>query len=253
MAKVAWLRTDPLFLKLNDYYLPRAEPGPNVNFNFIRFKDTHGTETIEIDVVIVGSGCGSGVCAKVLAATGHTVLVADKGYHQPPHQLPVAPEELGHLWKGFGSGTTSVDGLIQITAGKCWGGGGTINWSASLQTQEYVEWAACGLSFFSSTELQDCLDRVCDLMNVRTEPIQHNHANRVLLEGAKTLGWRAKNIPQNTSVEHRCGSDCCGGCRVPQCAGFQLQHGPVKRDLYKDLTFPRSCSKKDVVSKGRLV
>ena len=51
-----------------------------------------------------------------------------------------------------GAFITSDDTSTSIVAGEAWGGGGTVNWSASLQTQGYVrrEWAAKGLPFFTS-------------------------------------------------------------------------------------------------------
>ncbi|KAI2618190.1 long-chain fatty alcohol dehydrogenase [Hypoxylon sp. NC1633] len=215
MAKVAWTRTDPLFLDLNNYKPVQPEAGPDFDFKFIQIKGSTEPEVLETDVVIIGSGCGGGVCAKVLAEAGYEVLVLDKGYYHAPQELPVSQQDVGGMWEGKGAGLTTVDGSVMITAGKCWGGGGAINWSASLKTQDYVrkEWAAEGLGFFTSPEFQDCLDRVCDVMNVRDKEIPHNYANHLLLEGAQKLGWGAKQVPQNTLAGHSCGSTCHFGCR----------------------------------------
>lgn len=106
---------------------------------------------------------------------------------------------------------------MTIIAGSTWGGGGTINWSASLQTQGYVrrEWAAQGLPFFTSAEFQTSLDRVCDRMGVSTDHIQHNVTNQKLLEGARKLGYTHKAVPQNTGgKQHSCGfcNFGCGSC-----------------------------------------
>ena len=106
------------------------------------------------------------------------------------------------------------DTSVAIFAGNTWGGGGTINWSASLQTPGYVreEWASSGLPFFTSPEYQDCLDHVCNRMGVSTEHIRHNKSNATLLEGARRLGYNAKLVPQNTGGnEHYCGY-CTYGC-----------------------------------------
>lgn len=108
----------------------------------------------------------------------------------------------------------SADGSMGILAGNTWGGGSTVNWGASLQTQEYVrdEWAQKnGLTFFAEQGFQDCLDAVCERMGVNTEGIKHNHRNKMVLDGAKKLGWKAGVVPQNSSKEHRCGY-CGYGC-----------------------------------------
>src|SRR5436189_4955766 len=52
-------------------------------------------------------------------------------------------------------------------------------------------------------------------MGAETEAIEHNFGNRVLLEGARKLGWNAKAVPQNTGGKtHYCGycSLGCGSC-----------------------------------------
>jgi choline dehydrogenase-like flavoprotein len=115
------------------------------------------------------------------------------------------------------------DSSTCVTAGETWGGGGTVNWSASLQPQGFVrrEWAAGGLPFFTSSEFQDSLDRVCGRMGVSTDYIKHNKSNSVLLEGARRLGWAAKPVPQNTGgKQHYCGY-CTFGC------GACEKQGPV--------------------------
>ncbi|KAI9701119.1 MAG: hypothetical protein M1836_001788 [Candelina mexicana] len=115
------------------------------------------------------------------------------------------------------------DGSTGILAGQAWGGGGTVNWSASLQTQGFVrrEWADRGLSFFTSSEYQKSLDRVCHRMGVSTDHVDHNPANRALLEGCRRLGYSAKAVPQNTGGnQHYCGY-CTLGC------GSAEKQGPV--------------------------
>ncbi|MBE7180323.1 MAG: GMC family oxidoreductase N-terminal domain-containing protein [Terriglobus roseus] len=103
---------------------------------------------------------------------------------------------------------------MAIVAGQAWGGGGTVNWSASLQTQGYVrkEWADKGMPFFTSAEFQTCLDRVCDRMGVSANHVEQNPTNAHLLEGARKLGWTHKPVPQNTGgTKHYCGY-CTLGC-----------------------------------------
>lgn len=225
-SKSNWLKTSPTFHRLAGF--PKVpdhyKPGQHYEFEFVQLPPGTEAEVIETDVVIVGSGCGGAVCAKNLAEAGHRVLVVDKSYYFRPSQLPMSEEAANiHLFEG--GGVTQVDDAsIFIVAGSTWGGGGTVNWSASLQTQEFVrkEWAQDrGLTFFETAEFQNCLDRVCHRMGVSTDHIRHNFGNRILLEGARKLGYHAKAVPQNTGgAEHYCGH--CGlGCGAAQ------KQGPV--------------------------
>lgn len=183
-------------------------------FDFLQFPQEDDPVTLETDVIIVGSGCGGGVCAKVLAEAGNSVLVTDKAYHFPSHHFPMDSGDANiHLMESGGA-ILSDDDSIAVFAGSTWGGGGTVNWSASLQTQAFVrkEWADGGLPFFTSAEFQCSLDRVCHRMGVSTEHIEHNYGNRALLEGARLLGYSASEVPQNTAgQEHYCGY-CTFGC-----------------------------------------
>ncbi|KAL6720541.1 hypothetical protein ACLMJK_002465 [Lecanora helva] len=220
-----WIRTSPILGPVLGF--PRApvhgKPGKGFEYSFIQFPPAAEPEVLETDVVIVGSGCGGGVCAKNLAEAGFRVIVVDKAYHWGPEHLPMTERDSGtHLFSN--GGLESVDdNSIAVIAGQAWGGGGTVNWSASLQTQSYVrrEWAAKGLPFFTSGEFQDSLDRVCHRMGVSTEYVDHNFNNKTLSEGARKLGYSHKTVPQNTGGnKHYCGY-CTLGC------GSAEKQGPV--------------------------
>ena len=221
----AWARTSPTIGPVLGF--PRApvhgKPGKGFDYEFLQVSPGAGPEILETDVVIVGSGCGGAVCAKNLAQAGHRVIVVEKGYHWGPEYLPMSEKDgMIHLFANEGV-DSSDDNSIVIVSGRSWGGGGTINWSASLQTQAFVrkEWADAGLPFFTSSEFQDSLDRVCHRMGVSVEHVEHNKNNRILAEGARKLGYSQKAVPQNTGGnKHYCGY-CTLGC------GAAEKQGPV--------------------------
>ncbi|KAL7626990.1 hypothetical protein AAE478_003766 [Parahypoxylon ruwenzoriense] len=226
ISRVSFAQADPLLLELSGYkeFADDYRPGPSFGFNFMQFEPESEIETVDTDVVIVGSGCGGAVCAKVLAEAGYEVIVVDKGYHFPTSQLPMTTEAASHyLYEGNGI-VQSANGSVTILAGSCWGGGGTVNWSACLQLQGFLrqEWADQGLDFFTSQEFQNCQDRVSDFMGVSDARIRHNHRANVILNGSKKLGWSAKPVPQNTgNAEHYCGN-CTLGC------GSAEKQGPTR-------------------------
>jgi choline dehydrogenase-like flavoprotein len=225
LSKQTWIKTTPALQ--NILGIPRVptgmRPGKGFDYEFIQIPPGDQPETIETDVLVVGSGCGGGVCAKNLAESGYRVLVVEKGHSWTPDHFPMEPiNGLNHLFMN-GAFISSDDTSVNIVAGQTWGGGGTVNWSASLQTQGFVrrEWAERGLPFFTSAEFQTSLDRVCDRMGVSTEFINHNRPNQILLEGARKLGYSHKDVPQNTGgKQHDCGH-CTYGC------GSCEKQGPV--------------------------
>lgn len=101
MTKQVWTRTSPSIPKFLGY--PRIPTDCNVSpghdFNFIQFppfsgvKKNEESEVLETDVVIVGSGCGGGVCARTFAEAGLRVIVVDKGYYWAPEYLPLSEEQ----------------------------------------------------------------------------------------------------------------------------------------------------------------
>ncbi|KAG8157425.1 hypothetical protein KVR01_012809 [Diaporthe batatas] len=237
LAKVVFSATNPAFFKLSGFPTTPVgwKPPTGYPYEFIQFPPASapapGAKTssqpppveIETDVVIVGSGCGAGVCAKNLAEAGHRVLVVDKSYYFDASSFPMASgEAFFHLFEG-GCTTGSDDNSISIVAGSCFGGGGTINWSASLQPQGFVrdEWVReRGLAFFGTQEFQNCLDRVCGQMGVH-EDFEPNHGNAILLDGARKLGWSAKKVPQNTGSCAHDDGHCAMGCSTGE------KNGPV--------------------------
>lgn len=216
MFKKTWATASPTIRSVVG--CPRVpihgKPADGFEYEFLQFPPGDEPETIDTDVVIVGSGCGGSVAAKNLAEAGYRVLVVEKSYNYPSKYFPMNFNEGFVSMFENGGATTSDDGSIAVLAGSTWGGGGTVNWSASLQTQGYVrrEWASKGLPFFETYEYQQALDRVCDRMGVSNDHTEHNYGNRVLLDGARKLGYAAKPVPQNTGgSSHYCGY-CTMGC-----------------------------------------
>lgn len=228
LGKVIWLQNSTIFAEAAGFPIVPSNwkaAESTFDFDFLQFvpeldghNDSFSSEpaVLDTDVVIIGSGCGGGVAAKTLADAGHRVLVVDKGYHFAASQLPMT-QAAGAFYLFEGNGVvSSIDGSLNLAAGSCWGGGGSVNWNVSLQTQGFVrsEWAAeHGLPFFETAEYQASLDRVCEFMGViEGDEVRQTHRGKMLLEGCRKLGWPAAVCPQNTGgAEHWCGY-CHLGC-----------------------------------------
>ncbi|ORY16385.1 hypothetical protein BCR34DRAFT_445943, partial [Clohesyomyces aquaticus] len=228
LAKQTWVKSTPTLHRVLGF--PRTPVGMTLgegfDYEFIQFPPGDEKDILEVDtdVVIVGSGCGGAVCAKNLAEAGFKVLVVEKAYHWTPEHFPMSEATGSHHLFMNGSFISSDDTTSSIVAGEAWGGGGTVNWSASLQPQSFVreEWASThNLPLFTSAAFQDSLDRVCERMGVSAKHIQHNRTNEHLMEGARKLGFSYKEVPQNTGGKaHSCGH-CTFGC------GSCEKQGPV--------------------------
>ncbi|PHH49129.1 Long-chain-alcohol oxidase FAO2 [Ceratocystis fimbriata CBS 114723] len=192
-------------------------------FEFVQF-DSSRPDVLYTDIVIVGSGPGGGVCAKVLSEAGYDVTVVDKGFYYPSQNFPMSQAQgEHHLFENQGA-VMSTSSKVTCIAGSCWGGGGTINWSVSLRTQDYVrrEWAEGDkLPFYTSKDYDACMDTVWEAIGATTD-YDKGPRGPILLEGAQKLGYKAEYLALNTGHDktHYCGR-CHLGC------GSNSKQGPM--------------------------
>ena len=187
----------------------------------IHGQEVTGPLRLSADVCIIGSGCGGGAAAKVLAEAGkRVVLVEEGGAYAPTDLQPSAEWAYPHLYQERG-GLATEDLAVTVLAGRCLGGSSTINWTTSLRTPEFVldHWArANGVVGFSAAELSPTFDHVERYINVHTEPDhRHNRQNSIILKGAAALGYKARATGRNVKecVELGvCGYGCTADAKM---------------------------------------
>ncbi|KAI9245845.1 hypothetical protein BDA99DRAFT_527610 [Phascolomyces articulosus] len=192
---------------------PEERPPVKERFEMLNYEDLVPEK--KFDVIVVGSGAGGGVTAAELAKAGKSVLVIDKGkyYHEDEMEL-YEPNAFANMYE-YGGFFSSYEGTINILAGSAFGGGTTVNWSASLKLQHFVreEWAKQGLSHFLSPKFSRDLDRVFERIGASTAGIKHNNPNGILIKGCQELGYHHADLHQNTDgKDHQC-NFCFAGCK----------------------------------------
>ncbi|KAL3582589.1 hypothetical protein D5086_016921 [Populus alba] len=186
---------------------------------------------IKCDVVIVGSGCGGGVAAAVLAASGQKVFVLEKGnYFTATDYSGLEGPSLAQLYESGGL-LTSADAEVIIMAGSAVGGGSVVNWSASIKTPNSVlqEWTKNQkIPLFGSPEYLSAMDTVCARIGVTENLILTGcKAERFILENNKGLGKRKQkclgviakiinnNIITRLQIEAKVTISACGALLTP--------------------------------------
>lgn len=155
--------------------------------------------TLQADVVVVGSGCGGGLVAGLLAQAGKRVIVVEAGGYRNESdfvQLELAAYQSLFLRGGF---FTSADGMISIAAGSTVGGGSTVNWSNSLLTPMRVRqsWADAGLTDVTERSFDDHLAAVMARMSCNDAVSTQNEPHCRLSEAAAALGYSYRIAPLN--------------------------------------------------------
>lgn len=208
----------PTPLRAGTGYVPPIEPVTTspTRIAALRLADVPQDATIDLhaDVVVVGSGAGGGVVARDVAVAGRAVLLLEAGPLVLEPDMPV--EELAAYDRLFldAAVTGTWEGSMTIVAGRCVGGGTTVNWTSCMAPPASVraEWARThGISGFDEGQV----DR--DLAALQAElgfdpPPDIPPKDRLILDGAAALRIEAEPMMRNARDCGDCGS-CGFGCR----------------------------------------
>jgi choline dehydrogenase-like flavoprotein len=178
----------------------------------LRIHRPEGSEEIEADVCIVGSGSGGAVVAATLAERGLDVVVLEAaGYFNESDfdQLEFTAYEQ-RFWRG--GPTPTAEGNVSLVAGTTLGGGTTINWTNCLRTRPWVreQWAEHGLDGVDGPEFDAHLDAVLERIGARDTCSDLNGPQQRMKEGAEALGWSFETIIRNADP----------GTYSPETAGY---------------------------------
>lgn len=184
--------------------------------NVLDGREAADDDTLECDVVIVGSGAGGGALAYDLAARGHAVLVIEAGRYFKRADFTGRPiETMRRMFLEHGM-TVALGNLgAPVWAGCTVGGSTTVNSGTCYRTPERVlaQWRRdLGLGMLTAEGLDGYFERVEQVMGVAEARREYlGSIADVIGRGADRLGYAHGPLHRNAPDCDGQGL-CCFGC-----------------------------------------
>jgi choline dehydrogenase-like flavoprotein len=156
--------------------------------------------TIEVDVVIIGSGAGGGVTAETLALAGLTVAVVEEGALKSSKDFKMREADAYPTLYQESAARKTKDKAINILQGRTVGGSTTVNWTSSFRTPNGTldYWKQnFGLNDYSSEALAPWFLMMEERLNITPWLTPPNENNDLLKRGAARLGIPSASIMRN--------------------------------------------------------
>ncbi|MFE8070556.1 GMC family oxidoreductase [Marinobacteraceae bacterium S3BR75-40.1] len=157
-------------------------------------------QTVEADVVVIGTGAGGGTTAEILAKAGLKVVMVEEGrlYYQNDFKM----DELWSYSRLYQEGMSRItaDGSIAILQGRCVGGSTTVNWTSSFRTPDETldYWQQrFGVKASTKDDLAGWFAGREERLSIHPWQVNPNANNAALRDGCERLGWDWKVIPRN--------------------------------------------------------
>jgi choline dehydrogenase-like flavoprotein len=168
------------------------------------------------DVAVIGTGAGGAVTAARLAEAGFDVVMLESGAYRVGADFDEREAELTEQLYADGALRTTDDASVALVQGDTVGGSTTVNWMIMLRTPDFVleQWAAeHGVYGMLPHDMRAVFERVEREVHATAVPEDaHSANNRILLDGARSLGWKVSTANINAAHCVRCGF-CGVGCR----------------------------------------
>ncbi|MBI5515084.1 MAG: GMC family oxidoreductase [Deltaproteobacteria bacterium] len=189
-----------------------------------------GDETLEADVVIVGTGAGGAPLARTLASRGHAVLLLEEGGRFTRKDFGATPaQRYRAMYRQQGATVAFGNTILPIPVGMTFGGSTTVNSGTCYRTPDDVllHWAeALGLEELRPEAMAPWFERVEEALGVGAPaPSALGGCARAIARGAEALGWRHGPLQRNAP-----GCDgqglCAFGCPTDAKRGTNVSYLP---------------------------
>jgi hypothetical protein len=232
--KVAHYNDQSMYDQLGCKYsaLPVAKPEKPrwMQERVARLADLDG-ETLECDVVVIGTGAGGGVAAKELAEAGLAVVVLEEGDYHMRDSFTGRPIEMQRkLYRDMGATVALGNVSIPIPIGRGVGGTTTINSGTCYRAPERIfdKWQhELGLDELSAEAMAPHYERVEGVMGVAPAAPQFlGGVARVIARGCDALGWKHAPLRRNAPDCDGQGV-CCFGCPTDAKRSTNVSYVPM--------------------------
>lgn len=162
-------------------------------------------ETIDAEVVVVGTGAGGGPFAAELAEAGvDVVLLEEGGYYKTEDFTSDAAEMVKKLYRNAGAMMAMGKPNIFFAEGRCVGGSTVINAGISWRTPERIlkRWGwEHGIDGVTAEEMLPLFEKVEQRINVaRQDELSYGVDAWLLKEGAERLDYRTMPVRRNQKL-----------------------------------------------------
>jgi choline dehydrogenase-like flavoprotein len=176
-------------------------------------------ESVEGDVIIIGSGAAASMLAKGLIENGRKVLMIERGNHEIPETFNENEMEMVSRLFQDGAIQAARDFRFTVFQGSCVGGSTVLNNAVCFKMPEPVldNWNKNFNTGLNKTEVLKSMDRVWDMIGVNhmngdkdvNGKVRLNPGGYLFKEGCKNLGY---NSPPNITDSVNANISGCLGC-----------------------------------------
>lgn len=209
---------------------PDDQPG-YVRARTSRACDVRPGETLEADVVVIGSGAGGAVAAYELAAAGHAVLLLEEGLYFGRQDFTGSTFRMQNLlYRDMGMTSTLGNAAIFLPTGRSVGGSTTVNSGTCYRLPDRVakSWEVqLGLAGYGPEGLAPYFERVESVLGVEYgAPDVLGPVAAAVARGAEAMGLKHKPLRRNAP-----GCDgqglCCFGCPTDAKRSTNVSYVPM--------------------------
>ena len=184
-------------------------------------------ETIECEVVVVGTGAGGAVVGKELAERGYAVAFVEEGKHH--RRDAFTGSSLQAHFDLYRGGFTVGNSLMPVFMGRLVGGSTAVNTGSCFRTPDFVLDRWCediGTDEFRSSEMARHFERVEQILEVElADAAAVGPIGDVMARGCDALGWAHSRMLRNAPG---CKGEgfCDFGCRTDARKSTNLSYVP---------------------------